>query len=184
MVRLLIEDVTLVKGSSIQAQVRFRGGATRTLEIDKPQNAGEIRKTKPQIIEEIDRLLDEYTAGQIATILNDEGRTSGEGRSFTARIVQSLCRNDDLKCRYDRLRERGLLTADELADALQVSHHTIRIWRREGLLQGYTYTDKPECLYDPPDAHSPRKSQGEKFSQRRRFPSLIPQRPNEVQHAT
>ena len=31
MVRLLIEDVTLIKGDELVAQVRFRGGAAQTL---------------------------------------------------------------------------------------------------------------------------------------------------------
>ena len=37
MVALLIEDVTLVKAERVAIHVRFRGGRTTSLEIDKPK---------------------------------------------------------------------------------------------------------------------------------------------------
>ena len=185
MVRLLIEDVTLVKGpQTIQTQVRLRGGATRSLDIFKPLTAGEARKTDTDIVHEIDRLLDQHTTGEIARLLNQQGRTSGEHKAFTNRIVQRICRAYNLKSRYQRLRDRGLLTVVELAEHLQVTRQTINIWRRNGLLEGHSYNDKHECLYDIPNEHSPCKSQGQKLSERSRFPQVPPQSTNEVQDAT
>ena len=35
-VRLLLEDVTLIKGQELTAHLRFRGGATRTLVLPLP----------------------------------------------------------------------------------------------------------------------------------------------------
>src|SRR5215217_1514665 len=55
MLRLLIEDVTLLKADVITAQVRLRGGATRTLVLPKPVPIAQIRKVKPAIVAEIDR---------------------------------------------------------------------------------------------------------------------------------
>src|SRR5437764_152431 len=56
MVRLMLSDVTLLKGGQITAQVRFRGGATTTLEIAKPQSAVALRPTEQATVEEINRL--------------------------------------------------------------------------------------------------------------------------------
>ena len=39
MLRLLIDDVTLIKGKQIQAQVRLKDGSTRTSNIAKPISA-------------------------------------------------------------------------------------------------------------------------------------------------
>ena len=53
MVALLIEDVTLVKAERIAIHVRFRGGRTQSLEIDKPKPIALIRKTSPEVIKKI-----------------------------------------------------------------------------------------------------------------------------------
>ena len=60
MVRLLIQDVTLTKGDAITVGVRFRGGATQTLELTIPPRSWELRQTSKQIVAEIDTLLDDY----------------------------------------------------------------------------------------------------------------------------
>jgi hypothetical protein len=183
MIRLLIEDVTLSKDGDITAQVRFRGGAMQTLVIPRPLTAWEARMTDSEAIAQIDRLLDEHTVGQIAPLLNRQGYCSGTGIAFTALIVSRLCRNYQLKSRYDRLREAGKLTLAEMAAQLQVSTPTIKIWHHNGLLRGHQYNDKQQCLYDPPDQAAPAKSQGRKLSERRRFPMVLSDRTNEVQHA-
>ncbi len=45
MVRLMLEDVTLLKQDELVAHVRFRGGATRTLRLPLPLNAWQLRQT-------------------------------------------------------------------------------------------------------------------------------------------
>ena len=45
MVRLLIEDVTLIKERQITLHVRFRGGATQSLTLPRPLSAWELRMT-------------------------------------------------------------------------------------------------------------------------------------------
>jgi DNA invertase Pin-like site-specific DNA recombinase len=59
MVRLLLEDVTLLRAAEVVAQVRFRGGATQTLRLPLPLSAVELRKTHSTVIAEIDRLMDD-----------------------------------------------------------------------------------------------------------------------------
>ena len=50
MVRLLIEDVTLLKAESITAHIRFKGGATRSLTLPVPLPAWATWQTDPQLV--------------------------------------------------------------------------------------------------------------------------------------
>ena len=84
MVRLLIEDVTVVKRDSITLHVRFRGGATQSLTIPAPLDAWHRRRTSDSTVEEIDKLLDDHTCAEIAEILNSKGLQTGTGMPFTA----------------------------------------------------------------------------------------------------
>jgi len=121
MARLLLEDVVLFKGKTIRIQVCFRGGAIKTLESAKPQTSWETWTTEAEVVEEIVRLLANYTYGEIATILNDRGFASGQGKTFDGRRINVIRRAYGLQSRYERLREAGLLTAKELAEKLGIS---------------------------------------------------------------
>lgn len=171
MVRLLLEDVTLIKNEDITLHVRFKGGATRTLKRPLPLNAWQMNMTSPEVVTEIDHLLDRYTETQIAGILNDRGFRSGMDRDFNFLIVGRIRRAHGLKSRYHRLRERGMLTQEELAPMLGVNPCTIRQWRRNGLLRAHAYNDKSEFLYEHPGDSPPLKRQGLKLSDQRRFVS-------------
>ena len=181
MVRLLLEDVTLTKGDEIVTGVRFRGGASQSLTLPLAQPAWQLHQTPAQIIAEIDALLDHHTEQEIASILNQRGLVSGEGKAFHANMVQRIRRSYNLKKRYDRLRDTGLLTLDEIAGRLSVSTSTVKKWRDHGLLCAHAYNDKNECLYEHPGNEPPVKSQGRKLSKRRRFPKVAPNPTKEVQ---
>ena len=77
-VRLLIDDVTLVKAEAITAHVRLSGGATRTLVLDRPLPIAQIRKFKPELVAEVDHLLDHHCDREIAEILNQRGLQTWE----------------------------------------------------------------------------------------------------------
>jgi DNA invertase Pin-like site-specific DNA recombinase len=184
MVRLLLEDVTLNRDERISVHIRFKGGARRTLHLPLPLCSWKLHVTPSAVVEEIDRLLNDHTTMQIAAILNARGVTSGAGAAFHARLVARLTRNYHLKPRYERLRERGLLTLEEMADKLQVTSHTVKIWLRHGLLRGHAYSDKNECLYEPPGGDAPRRTPGTKLSLRRLDTTLLSDRAKEVQYET
>lgn len=54
MLRLLVEDVTLVQATQITAHIRFRGGTTRTVVIPRALAAWALRQTSPELVAEID----------------------------------------------------------------------------------------------------------------------------------
>jgi len=183
-VRLLIEDVTLIIRDHITAHVRFRGGATRTLKVPLPLTAGQLRKTVPEAIAQIDHLLDDLTDGQIAEELNRQEYLSGTGQRFTLFMVGSLRRDYRLKSRYDRLREAGMLTLAETAKRLGVSAKTIKRWQQHGLLGGHMYNDKNQFLYEPVEACGPLKSHGIRLVEKKQFLRVVPNSDNEVHHET
>jgi DNA invertase Pin-like site-specific DNA recombinase len=159
MVRLMISDVTLLKGEQIVAQVRFRGGRTTTVQIPKPKSAVAMRPTERGTVEEIDRLLEDYTDGEVASELNARGWHSRDGKRFHGALIGKLRRSHQLKDHYERLRERGLLTGAELARRFNVSGATVKCWRRRGLLRAERGSDKGEWLYYVPEAGLPAKWQ-------------------------
>ncbi len=148
--RLIIEDVTLLKTDHIIAQVRFKGGATRTLTVPLPPPFAEARLTPVATLAAIDRFLDEATDREIAAPLNAHGYRTFAGLPFEAAHVRQLRHGHGLKDRYTRLREAGLLTAAELAARLNVRPQTIWRWYRCGRLRGERYNDRGTRLFWPP----------------------------------
>ena len=150
MLRLLIEEVTLVKGDeALAVHVRFRGGGTHSLSLPRPLPAWKTWLTPAETVTEIDRLLDGHTEAEIAAQLNARGFRSGKGTAFHADVVGHIRRQYGLKSRYQRLREAGWITAAEAVEPAGVTRQTLHRWRREGRLPAQTYNDKPQYLYDP-----------------------------------
>jgi len=138
MVRLVIEDVTLVRqGPSIRMQVRFRGGATRVLDVVAPPPAYEAYRTPPELVAALDELLNEYTDQECVDLLNGRGIRSGYGLQLTRSLVVHIRSTYGLKTHSERLRARGLLTAAEMATRLGVEVNTVHVWHRRGLLRAW-----------------------------------------------
>ena len=184
LVRLLLEDVTLIGNDGITAHVRFKGGITKTLTLPRPLSYCEGRKTPAEVVTEIDRLLDHHTEKVIAEILNERGIRSGDGKTFHSRAVARVRSKYQLKSRYDRLREKGLLTIEEISDRLKLTPVWVRVWRNHGLLRAYPVSDKNLFLYEDPGPDPPRKAQGTKLSERRRFRENVIHGSQEVQYET
>jgi hypothetical protein len=149
MARLILEDVTLIRGKEITAHIRFKGGSTRTLVLPLPVSAVELHKTKPNVVEEIDRLLDQHTEDEIADILNQRGLRSGCGRPFDRLTVRYVRETYGLKDRFTRLRADGKLTGEEIASRLDITTGTLKVWRQHGLLRAFRYNCVGEYLYEP-----------------------------------
>jgi DNA invertase Pin-like site-specific DNA recombinase len=158
--RLLVEDVTLINGETIQVHVRLRGGASRSFTLAKPLPIAQIRKTKPEVVAEIDGLLDRYCDREVAEVLNRQGRRTWENEPFNLKKIAHIREAFKLKSRYSRLRARGLLTAKEMSVRHGVTFTTINAWGREGLLQKHQYDNVRRCLYEPLDKNAILKGQG------------------------
>ena len=180
MIRLLVEDVTLLRKDGITVHVRFKGGVAKTLQLPTPKRAWELRQHSQEVVDQVDRLLDHHTDKEIAVVLNQRGLVSGVGLAFTDRTVLKIRLAYRLRSRYQRLREAGLLTLDEMATRLRVTPSTVKIWRDHGLLRAHRYNDKNECLYERPGRKAPTKQQGTKLSERRLDANVNPNCTDEV----
>jgi DNA invertase Pin-like site-specific DNA recombinase len=158
--RLLLEDVTLIKRDQILLHIRFPGGTTRTLELPIPLPP---RATPPSVVAEIDRLLDHHSCQAIADNLNSRGFVPGYGKTFHGFMVARIARDHGLKTRWERLRERGMLTLDEMAKRLGICTDQVKAWRAAGLLHADLCNDKNEYLYEDPGPNPPRVGRGAKL---------------------
>jgi DNA-binding transcriptional regulator YiaG len=159
--RLLLTDVTVTRThDTITAHVRLTGGQHHTLTLPVPKNATELRRTDPEIVAEIDQLLDHHTHTEIADILNTEGHLSGAHRPFHALIIRNIRDDYHLRHREQRLRDQGLLPLTEIAALLGVSTQTLKKWHHAGLVSGQRYNDKEQYLYQPPGPNPPTPHRG------------------------
>jgi DNA invertase Pin-like site-specific DNA recombinase len=157
MVRLLLEDVTLLKGEQVHVHVRFKGGVLKSLSLPLPLSAPYLRKTPAAIVGEVDRLIDQHTDKEIVAILNEKGLRSGMGRLFTVMTIINIRRHHGLPDRCQRMRNLGLLTIQQIAEQLGIAASAVKDWRDRGLLRGHRYNDKGQCLYEPPADDLPGK---------------------------
>jgi DNA invertase Pin-like site-specific DNA recombinase len=157
MIRLLIEDITIRKGEQIQLDVRFRGGMSKTLMLPRPLSYCESHKQNPAMIAEMDRLLDDYNYADVARILNEKGFKTGDGLPLTSIAVGYVRKAYGLKSRFDRLRERGMLTISEMARACGVSINTIGHWRQKGWIGAHSINDRTQFLFEDPGQNPPKK---------------------------
>ena len=139
-VRLLIDDVTLIKSEMITVHVRLSGGAARTLMLERPLPIAQIRKFKPELIAEVDRLLDLHCDREIAEILNQNGWRTWEAKPFNLKKIAWIRCAYKLSSRHDRLRRRGMLTTREVAAKFGISETAVHEWGRQGLIKK-CYTD-------------------------------------------
>jgi DNA invertase Pin-like site-specific DNA recombinase len=150
-VRLIVEDVTLSKLSAhgTQIDVRFKGGATNSFSLEKGLNGGELQKTSNEAIRIIDQMLDDHTYKEIAAALNRKGFRSGTGKRFTAALVERMRLSYNLMRRYERLRNKGYLTTDEIAELLNVSRERVYEFRDQGYLEASSTNSRNQILFKP-----------------------------------
>lgn len=150
MVRLVIEDVTLLAAEQITLHVRFRGGATQTLTLPRPLSYFKMIKTRPEVVEEIDRLLDKHTDAEVAAILKKRRIRPSLAADFTVVRIAYIRKTYGLKSLKERLHDAGLLTLREMARKYNVAPGAIKRWRERGLVRGRVFNDKGEYVYEDP----------------------------------
>ena len=80
MIRLLLEDVTLVREEGVVAKVRFKGGATTELKVPIPPGGNEWFRTPEATLARIRELSKEMTADAMLLRLETEGIRPAYGR--------------------------------------------------------------------------------------------------------
>jgi hypothetical protein len=115
------------------------------------------------VIELVDQLLDDHVYSEIAKILNQKAiRPGGSARRdqadarFTDLRVAYLAHQYGLRSRYDRLRDRGMLTTAEITAQLGICESTVKRWVKHGLVVRHAYSGQA-YLYEAPGPNPPAK---------------------------
>ena len=170
--RLLIEDVTLVRDEVIRMSIRWKGGATTVIERPRPLSAPDLRRTPPEIIEEVRALATEQTDGQIAQTLNQRWRRTGTGQAFTRVRVHFVRYTYDIASYADHLQQAGWVTAPQIAHTLHVHPTTAKKFAHAGILHAVRADDKGTILFEPPTGPLPTAQPGKRLRDRGRYPPL------------
>ena len=149
MLRLLIEDVTVKNDKKIIANIRFRAGTCKTLFIERKLPICEVRKTRKDIVRQVDELTENYIPSEIAEILNKKGYRAWNGNMFNLRTISRIIRTYGIKSRHKRLRDKGCLSLREKMLETSFSQAQIMQMRNEGKIVFYKVTDRDEYLYEP-----------------------------------
>ena len=157
--RLIIEDVTLTSDKSkIVLGIRFKGGATKVLEIANTPRNSKMAQMELDVIAEIKALLPlGHTNQEIADILNKNGYKTGfHGKPFAHYTINSLIQKHGLPGRRAVIDYEGWMTSKEKMAELGVGEHKLRWMRENGELvykvcnlNGKAYLYKPrKCVND------------------------------------
>jgi DNA invertase Pin-like site-specific DNA recombinase len=91
MLRLLIRDITVVKGPEpkrLRIQIRWQGGAIETLETRTPPNRAEELRYPDAFVDKIRALADRHDDEEIVALLNCDRLKSSTGKPFTVSIIR------------------------------------------------------------------------------------------------
>ena len=180
--RLLIEDVTLVRDQVIHLHLRWKGGATISLELPLPLGAPDLHRTSATVVELIRALAGTQTDSQIAATLNGRWLRTGTGRRFTGLAVWRIRHAYQIPSLAQHKREAGWRNAAEISARLRIHPCTLKRHAREGVLNAQRVNDKGEILFAPFDGQPPEPQQGKPLRDRRRYPKLATHVRKEVQY--
>ncbi len=180
--RLLVEDVTLIRAQTVQLHIRWKGGATTSLEHPLPLSAPDLRRTSAAVVELVRALATEQTDRQIAETLNARWLRTGTGQFFTRQRVRRIREAYAIRSLAQHKCEAGWHTAAEISAQLRIHPSTLKRYAREGVLNAQRINDKGEILFEPLSGPLPEPHHGKRLRDRRRYPKLTPHVRKEVQY--
>ncbi len=138
LLRTLIEEVIVDvdrPAATAALTVRWRGGARFALEVALPRSNPPVVRTAEDTISLVRRLARHHPDGQIAGILNRQGRRSATGERFTTSIVGSL-RHSWRIARFEAPAEREgePVSVQAAARILGVVPSTVHRWVNDGFI--------------------------------------------------
>ena len=145
MLRLLIRDITVVKGAEpklLHLQIRWQGGATETIDVRRQPNRAEATRYPDTFVATIRTMAEKYDDEEIVRRLNGEGLTSSTGKAFTVSII-----------RWIRFKHHipgpplptGTLTVSQVRERYGISLWVVHYWIERGVVSAVQR--KPNAPY-------------------------------------
>ena len=134
--RMLIEEIIVrIEEDSLDLVIRWAGDDHTALRVRKNRTGQHRWSVDADVVELVRSLARQTSDPTIAAILNRAGMTTGKGNSWTRSRVAALRNHNNIAvyCEGERA-ERGELTLDEAAEALNVSPSTVRRLIADGVL--------------------------------------------------
>ena len=112
--------------------------------------AWQLHTTTDDTMKLADQLLDERPYHKAAALLNERGqRAYGWDKPFTATQLRTICHARNIPSHHQRLRDKGSLTIDEIAEKFSTTTQTIKRWNSNGLLNSRRTDGRGTLLFDP-----------------------------------
>jgi hypothetical protein len=132
MLRLLIKDITVVKGperKQLQLQIRWQGGTTEVVKVRLPANRSDVTRYPQTVIDRVRDLAREHDDNDIAALFNEENLTSSTGKPFTVAMINWI-----------RFKHRisgpslppGTLSVNDVCKRYGVSMNVVYYWIERG----------------------------------------------------
>ena len=119
--------------------MRFKAGALlpRMGRLSRAGNKATV--LDPALIAHIDALTAQHTAGEVAAKLNDAGMAPPTRGDFDTNAVVYVLKRFKLPSRYQRLRTRGYVIQEEIAEKFGVTIQTVQRWHKCGWIYAEYY---------------------------------------------
>jgi DNA invertase Pin-like site-specific DNA recombinase len=134
MLRLLIKDITVVKGpehKQLRLQIRWQGGATEVVELRLTANRPDVVRYPAAVIDRVRDLAREHDDDGIAALFNRDGLTSSTGKPFTAAMISWIRFKHRI---HSPSRPPGTFTVKEVCERYGVSMHVVYYWIERGYI--------------------------------------------------
>jgi len=156
MLRLLIKDITVVKGpehKQLKLQIRWQGDATEVVELRLPANRPDVLRYPAAIIDRVRDLARDHGDDDIAALLNHDGLTSSTGKPFTNNMINWIRFKHRIPAPS---RPPGTLTVNQVRERYGVSMNVVYYWierghisaqqRKPGVRYAITITDEADRI--------------------------------------
>jgi hypothetical protein len=143
LLRTLISEIVVTVNAEQRhagVEIAWEGGAHTELSVKLNARGPDRHRLGEDTIELIRRLAEHHPDGQIAAILNRQGRRTGKGLPFTRPRVQAARFRAGIPAAPPPDPTSDLVTIQQAATELGVTVFTIRRWLQHGLLPGEQIT--------------------------------------------
>ena len=134
MLRLLIRDITIVKGPEpklLRMHIRWQGGATETLELRLSPNRPDVVRYPDAFVARIRALASRHDDHEIIALLDRDGLKSSTGKPFTVSMIRWIRYKHRI---FGPSLPEGTLNVRQVRERYGVSMWVVYYWIERGLI--------------------------------------------------